>query len=381
MLNPVTGPWSVMKSLARAQQGSGLYCGVALGLITDPAWPTAYEEELPRLGLPIYRRKARKLPYHVQYLVQYLVPPRIERWAETLAGVSNATTVVVHFHNAWISGVFLPLPRTSTPMTVVATFHGVNADFRGQPVRRALHRWMGARLVHYGASLTSVDAANLVRARQILGLQPEHFTIIPNGVARAGNKGCPALNGAARFTVGHVGSLTEHKGWRIAAEAVKQVRESGRRIHLIIAGAGPDKDAVAAFAAAHSEFVEFLGHVQRPQETVMPRLDALALMSVQEGLPMSLIEALSAGIPVLATKAGGIPEAISDGCNGRLLPRSAGALAGALCELYDDRDKLAAISAGALHTFEERFAIEHVVQAYNRVYQKTLLRDRRATGL
>jgi glycosyltransferase involved in cell wall biosynthesis len=381
MLNPVTGPWSVMKSLARAQLDSGLYCGVALGLITDANWPAAYEAELPGLGLPVYRRKAWKLPYNAQYLVQHFVPPGIERWAETLADSSSATGLVVHCHNAWISGVFVPLPRTKTPTVVVATFHGVNADFHGQPIRRALHRWMGARLIRCGVSLTSVDAANLIRARQILKMPSDLFTIIPNGVPGARNKGCPALDGAARFTVGHVGSLTEHKGWRILAEAVRKMRESGRRVHLIIAGSGPDKEAVATFAAAHSEFVEFLGHVPRPQETVMPRLDVLAVMSVQEGLPMSLIEALSAGIPVLATNVGGIPEAVIDSVNGRLLPRSAGALAGALCELYDDRNKLAAMSAGALRTFEDRFAIEHVVQAYDRVYQNSLLQAERAASV
>jgi len=236
-----------------------------------------------------------------------------------------------------------------------------------------LHRWMAARLIKYQAALTSVDESNLERAQRILKLPPDRFTVIPNGVPGTKQRACPFLRGAPVFTVGHVGVLSEHKGWRIVAEAVQALRAAGRNVRCVIAGSGPDRGAAEALANAHAEFVSFRGHVQQPRETVMTELDVLGLMSVQEGLPMSLIEALSLGLPVLATGVGGIPEAIRDGDNGRILPRDAGALAQAIGDLYDNKHKLAAMGAGALKTFEERFEISHVVRAYHSLYQTSLV--------
>ena len=230
---------------------------------------------------------------------------------------------------------------------------------------------MAARLIKFQATLTSVDASNLERAQRILKMQPERFTIIPNGVPGTNQRACPVLRGAPVFTVGHVGSLTEHKGWSIMAESVQALRATGRNVRYVIAGSGPDRIAVEALAQAHPESISYRGHAQQPRETVMPELDVLGLMSVQEGLPMSLIEALSVGLPVVATGVGGIPEAIRDGDNGRILPRDAVALTQAIGDLYDNKQKLAAMSASALKTFEERFEIGHIVRAYHSLYQSS----------
>ena len=69
------------------------------------------------------------------------------------------------------------------------------------------------------------------------------------------------------------------------------------------------------------------GFVANPREMVLPKVDALVLMSEQEGLPMAIIEALSMGVPVIATAVGGVPEAVIDGqkrAAGRTVGRGAG---------------------------------------------------------
>ena len=133
-----------------------------------------------------------------------------------MAARSGATSVVVHFHNAWLSGVFVPLSVEAVNVASVATFHGVAGAkmLEKQPLRRFVHRWMAQRLPRYGTLLTSVDSENLKHAKLLFGLDRALFEIIPNGIPV--NSAFPR-RGPVRpgeLTVAHVGSLNAGKGWR-----------------------------------------------------------------------------------------------------------------------------------------------------------------------
>jgi glycosyltransferase involved in cell wall biosynthesis len=370
-LNPVTGPWSVMRDLAVAQAKSGLYGAVGLGVITPKDWPSQYAEELRQTGLPAYRANTIKAFGTAQFLWQRLQRPPIKNWVNDLMFKSGAKRAVVHFHNAWMSGVFLPLRESSSgQIKTVATFHGVNAMLEGKPVRHFLHRWMAARLPCYGAWLTSVDRGNLVLAEKILGLRPDLFTVIPNGVADDPTLRATAWNGEGEFRVGHVGSITERKGWRIGAEAVLRLAAEGKRVRYIIAGNGPEAGQAEALGREHPEVIEYLGHVPQPRRNLLPKLHALSVMSAHEGLPMTIIEALSVGLPVLATSVGGIPEAVQDGVNGRLIPRNVEALTKSILRLYNNPAEQVRFCTESRRVFCEKFEISKMVELYDAVYTK-----------
>ncbi len=370
-LNPITGPWSVMRELALAQAASGLYAGVGFGIIHDAAWPSLYLDELHNTQLPAFERTTPKLFGTASFLWQVFRRPGIESWVAAFRQQTGAQRVVVHFHNAWMSGVFLPLHTTTGADTIcVATIHGVNAQLDGKPLRRAAHRWMARRLAHAPAHLTSVDTANLALAESMFALPPARFTVIANGVPAASRPGCPFAHGAAEFTLGHVGSITERKGWRLAAEAAVRAASTGRRVRVLIAGIGDESADATAYATQHPAVVTYLGHRNNPRESIMPELDLLAVMSVQEGLPMSIIEAQSAGVPVAATSVGGIPHAVRPGISGHLVERSVDALSHVICDLYDHRETLAALSTTTLALFRKEFAIDHVVRQYHTLYMQ-----------
>jgi glycosyltransferase involved in cell wall biosynthesis len=169
--------------------------------------------------------------------------------------------------------------------------------------------------------------------------------------------------------LGFVGSLTEQKGWRIAVEAVTHLAAAGRHVRLFLAGSGPDESAVREAVRRAPDLLKYIGRVPDARAAAMPTMDALAVMSVHEGLPMVIIEAMSLGIPVLATGVGGIPEAVLDGVTGRLLPRDARALANAVAQLMDDPATLARLSSASITRFGEHFDIRHIVSLYDRVYK------------
>jgi glycosyltransferase involved in cell wall biosynthesis len=368
-LNPITGVWSVMRELACAQTRAGIYPQVGIGIIADKSWPELYKRELQSSGLPHYLTYTPKMFGTVQDLWQRIKRPPLSEWIEDLLKRAGADSCCVHFHNAWISGVFMPLPKPRKgSVRMVATFHGVNAHFKRQPLRQALHRWMAHRLVKFGAILTSVDRGNLNRAETLLGMSPEGFKVVPNGITDTPVRGCPGLNGSKAFTVGHVGSINAAKGWQILVDAARQLRNRGLPIQVVLAGWGAEAEQARQLAKENSDWVSFRGFVARPREAVMKDLDALVLMSEQEGLPMAIVEAFSVAVPVVATAVGGVPEAVTDGRNGFLVPRSAEALARVLERLILNPGLHAAVAAQARREFEGTFEISKIVAQYHSVY-------------
>ena len=196
------------------------------------------------------------------------------------------------------------------------------------------------------------------------------FTVIPNGVADDPTLRATSWNGEGEFRVGHIGSITERKGWRIGAEAVLQLAAEGRRVRYIIAGNGPEAGQAEALGRVHPKVIEYLGHVPQPRRNLLPKLHALSVMSAHEGLPMSIIEALSVGLPVLATSVGGIPEVVQDGVNGILVSRNLKALSKSILRLYNNPVEQARFGAESRRTFCERFEISRMVELYDAVYTK-----------
>jgi glycosyltransferase involved in cell wall biosynthesis len=368
-LNPITGVWSVMRELAYAQARAGIYAQVGIGVIADKSWPGLCKSELKSSGLPHYLTHTPKMFGTAQDLWQRIRRPPLAEWIKDLLKRAGVEDCCVHFHNAWISGVFIPLPKPRKgSVRTVATFHGVNAHFERQPVRQAMHRWMARRLVKHGTILTSVDRGNLSRAETLLGMSTKMFQVVPNGIPETPIRGCPRLNGSKVFTVGHVGSITTAKGWQILINAIRQLRNRGLPIQAVLAGRGAEAEQARQLAEENRDWIEFRGFVARPREMVMKDLDALVLMSEQEGLPMAIIEAFSVAVPVVATPVGGVSEAVTDGRNGFLVPRSAEALAQVLERLIMDPGLHASIAAQARRDFEGKFEISGIVPRYHSAY-------------
>jgi glycosyltransferase involved in cell wall biosynthesis len=361
-----------MRELSKAQAASGLYAAVGLGVIADSAWPALYDSELKTAGLPHYRAATPKMFGTGQFLWQQIQRPPIDQWVEDLLARTGAKLCIVHFHNAWLSGTFLPLKTVCQGRArAVATFHGVNAHFYGQPIRQKIQQWLAAKLIKHKAILTSVDAGNLSRAKTILNLNPHGFTVVPNGIAALAMRPSLKLRADGTFTVGHIGSIVSAKGWRMLVEAAGRLREQGLNIKVLLAGRGEEESQARELALKSGGWISFEGFVAKPREMLMPQLDALVLMSEQEGLPMAIIEALSAGLPVIATPVGGVPECVVHEKNGFLVERTVEALMVAIRRLATDRQFYATLSRQAQSDFEQRFEISKIVSAYDAVYHKT----------
>lgn len=374
-LHPVTGPWSVMRELALAQEASGRFAGVGVAVMVDPSWPDEYRREIRATSLAFYESACPRTFGTAAFLWQRLRPPQWAAWIRDLAQRYQTNHIILHLHNAWLSGVFLPLPPVpGIRVGVVATFHGVNEHFVGKPVRRSLHRWMAQRLARYGAVLTSVDGVNTTVAERVFGLSASSFHVVPNGMhpVEAGTYHTRTRAPGEPWVLGHVGSMIHQKGWHVVAEAAERLNRDRVAVRVVLAGRGPEEEAARAWAARHAAWAEFRGFVPNPRVSVMPDLDILCLMSQWEGLPMSIVEAMSIGLPVIATDVGGVREAVVHGETGLLVPRTSEALAAAVEELINSPQRWSGMQVKARQVFEARFTLAQVVGLYQHVYEKAL---------
>ena len=238
---------------------------------------------------------------------------------------------------------------------------------------RLLDRMPGQRYL----AVSAADAAWLADQ----GVAPERVAVLPNGI-RVEDFG-QQDRAAARAALGLAPAdlllliparLHPQKRHADLLAAVALLADELPRLRLLCAGSGPLVAPLAALAAAAglADRVHFLG-----QRDDLPRLyaacDLVVLCSAIEGLPLALLEAQAAGRAIVATRVGGVAEAVVEGRTALLTPpRDPAALAGAIRILADDPDRRARMGAAGQALVRERFTIQVHARALQDLYDRWL---------
>jgi len=173
----------------------------------------------------------------------------------------------------------------------------------------------------------------------------------------------------------HVGRFAPPKNHALLIEAFAQVR-SDAPLYLLLVGGGELENAVREQVAGLGlqGRVRFLG-VRADVADILRASDVFVLSSRVEGNPMSVMEAMAAGLPVVSTAVGGVPELVREGVTGLLVPsEDAGALAQAMQALVDDPVRRQAMGAAARQHAVAHFDIRHTVRMYEELYESLLRR-------
>jgi glycosyltransferase involved in cell wall biosynthesis len=163
---------------------------------------------------------------------------------------------------------------------------------------------------------------DLVEKMIALGAPEDRCHLILNGVDT--QRFCPGGNTEPKKVVPNllaVGNLVPEKGFQLLLEAIKILKSEYPDLRLSIVGSGPEESRLRAECSqlGMQDHVTFLGaipHSEMPEH--YRRADTFCLSSLREGCPNVILEALATGIPVVATKVGGVPELVRDGLNGFL---------------------------------------------------------------
>ena len=172
--------------------------------------------------------------------------------------------------------------------------------------------------------------------------------------------------------VGNVAALVGHKGQKHLIEAARLVLPQMPDARFIIAGEGELKPALERQIKDHHLEKHVLLAGFRPDVLSLHKaFDIFAMSSVTEGLGTSLLDAMAAGKPIVATRTGGIPEVVADGETGLLVPpRDEEALADAIVRLLKDPDLRREMGEAGRVRARNLFSLERMVQNTLNVYQR-----------
>ena len=288
---------------------------------------------------------------------------------------------IVHVHLNWpldCRDAMIAATLARVP-AIVATSHLYSPGIHGR------FRWLRQRV-----ETTCVDRYIAVsdeikeRLSQDLKVPESKIRVVRNGIStpRFDNPANPALRatlgeGRERPIVSTPARLHSQKGHAYLLKAAVLVPDA----LFVLAGDGPERRTLEEMTQALGlkERVRFLGHRQDiPQ--LLASCDLFALPSLYEGLPLSVLEAMAAGKPVIATAIGGTDEAISDGVTGLLVPpANPEKLAAAISRLLSDR-QLATTLATAAKTRVRREVPSHtMVRGVTDVYEELIAQTEERT--
>jgi glycosyltransferase involved in cell wall biosynthesis len=174
--------------------------------------------------------------------------------------------------------------------------------------------------------------------------------------------------------IGEVARLVRGKGQHILLEAIARCRQKGYNFKALLVGEGPNRTELESLSR-HLQIepsIIFIGH-QSDTRPFLAAMDVFVLPSLNEGLPLSLLEAMASGLPVVAARIGGIPEVIADGRTGLLVPpNDAETLALRLQELCENPTLRKRLACEAQAFVQVQFDQKKMLALHEAVYDELL---------
>jgi len=281
---------------------------------------------------------------------------------------------LVHVH-WWVPGGFAVWPGGAAGRPVVLTSHGTDLFLLDRfPAARRL-----AGPIFRSARAVTVISSPLVERVERFGVPRDRITVLPMPLTADRFTGSPQDErkaGAMLF----VGRLIERKGAEFAIRALAELRQKGRAARLTIVGDGPERPRLEALIKELGLFgvAELAGALSHESVAEHYRSASVLLMPAvtdwkgeQEGFGMVLVEAMATGLPVVATRSGGIPDVVTDGVTGLLVPeRDPAALASAAAHILDDPALARGLVEAARRELDTRFAPDAIARGYEAVYRR-----------
>lgn len=359
-------PLKVLHVAQTAQGGVGSYLEEVL-----PLQAGAYGSDSVRAVLPAEHAAAFPglLP---GWLVTFPAPKgrMLSTWRMTVAAIDMVRRWkpdVVHLHSTFAGLALRPiLPLFFGRTLVVYCAHGWAFDRRVGRSQIRVSRSAERLLARLCDRIVCVSRKDYERGSSA-GIPPARMSVILNGIADHPPFTPSPLKDmwpGTGLKILFVGRLDAQKGVDVLVAAMRQLGDRG---FAVVVGASVADQEVAATMPAN---VKVLGWL--PRETInqlYASADVLVMPSRWEGLPIVALEAMRAGLPVIATRVGGIPEAVEDGITGRLFDVDAPSQLAAVLESLDAAT-LRRMSTNARRRFLELFRIERVAQELDQLYRE-----------
>lgn len=354
------GAERVVLTLMQQQVRQGMTTRLfSIGNPSSPEKPL--EREGRRLGLPVHAVRMRD---------GLNVPGALRILRECRAqGVE-----LLHLHGYKADILIGGMPRRLRRMPAVATLHGWASVSGARKMR--LYEWLDARALSRLDRVVVVTGSMLEHPRLRSRVRAD-LEVIPNAIDAPVETAAPHPRLAARFAggfrLGSFGRLSKEKGHEILLRAVHRLVDAGVDARLLLLGEGPERGALESLVQelGLADRLAMPGYVEGAQGH-LGLLEVFVLPSYTEGLPLGALEAMRAGVPVVASAVGGLPELLQHGrCGALVPPGDVEALTTALLELAQQPSKRAEFAQRAQAATAERTA-EAMATRYLEVYRRAL---------
>jgi glycosyltransferase involved in cell wall biosynthesis len=261
-------------------------------------------------------------------------------------------------------------------MKLVSTVHGWGVLNGRMPLYNRLDRWC---LPRYDKVICV--STDLFDECLEAGVRPDRLELVENAIDDT--QFCPSDGDRSHlregvglpmnsFVIGAVGRLSREKGLHFLLPAIAQIRSDGTDVLLAIAGEGPERKALEnqVRELGIEDSVTFLGF-QEDTSRFFQALDSYCLSSTSEGLPNVLLEAMSCGIPTVATDLPGVRQVIRDPDTQGLIvaPSDSDALYGALRQLIDSKEQRETLSRNGRQRILDGFSFSKRMERVAGIYQ------------
>jgi glycosyltransferase involved in cell wall biosynthesis len=266
----------------------------------------------------------------------------------------------------------------------VIVAHEHTWSYEGQPLRRLADRELVSRLA---STFVAVSQADRRRMTEVERIPPQRTRFIPNGIpplVPSGRDVRAELGIPADAPLGvAVTIFRPQKALEVLVEATALVAQGLPAVRVLIVGAASEAEAEPLRALARARGVAenlVVTGLRDDVADVLAAADLTLLSSDFEGSPLSVLEYMAAGKPVVATRVGGVPDLVRDGIDGFLVePRDPQALAGAMSRLFTDAESRGSMGENARLRQREEFDIDVTVRRIEALYHELFARSRRGS--
>lgn len=338
---PLGGLFRHVLDLARGQAARGHHVGLIVDSLTGGARADAVLAELaPHLSLGVARVA----------IARHLSFGDLAAWRFVARRIATLDPDVLHGHGAKGAALARLVPRKNGAIRVY-TPHGGSLVYAPGTLAGSFYRGL-ERLLIPRTDLFLFESSYIAgEFHRKIGAPLGLVRVVRNGVSEA--EFVPVTADLDATDLVCVGELRSVKAFDVLIETLAMLKQSGRLLSATIVGDGPDRAQLAALARQFGvgEQISFAGHRPAREAFAMGRI--LVVPSRAESLPYIVLEAAAAGIPIIATRVGGIPEIFGDEAH-HLIPA-------------DDRSALADAISGALNDPAQTQRLAKAVNARVRV--------------
>jgi glycosyltransferase involved in cell wall biosynthesis len=357
---PLGGLFRHVIDLVQGQAARGHRVGLFFDSMTGGARAEAVVAELsPWLALG-FERVA---------IPRELSPHDVPALRRLMRRITIARPDVLHGHGA--KGAALArLAAHVGPAIRVYTPHGGSLVYSPGTLSGGFYRSL-ERVLNWRTDLflfESSYAASLFRAK--VSSPRAMVRVVRNGVGPAEFEPVSIRPDATDFVC--VGELRPVKGIDVFIDALAMLKSAGHRLTVTVVGEGPDGDKLKAQAAGAglADAVRFVGFRPAREAFAMGRM--LVMPSRAESLPYVLLEAAAAGMPLIATEVGGVPEIFGEAADGLVRPNDAAALAEALTAALADPALIQAVAHRVRERVRAEFSLNSMVDGGLTAYREAL---------